>query len=316
MGENRIRLEVTRVSEEAEGVQRYELRREGGGPLPRFTAGAHVDVEVPGGFLRSYSLCNDPAEQDRYVIAVQREERGRGGSRAMHDRVSPGQALFASEPRNDFALVDAERYLLIAGGIGITPLLSMVHQLGREGRSFTLHCCTRSPERTAFKNVLASPELRDRVFLHHDGGDPSRGLDVKRLLAAPDAGAHLYCCGPKGLMGAVRAGSAGWAPDRVHFESFAASAEAGDTAFEVELDSTGEVIPVGPTETMLQALRAHGVTVPSDCEAGTCGTCVTGLLAGEAEHRDQYLSAAEKKAHVAVCPCVSRAKGKRLRLDL
>jgi vanillate O-demethylase ferredoxin subunit len=311
-----IRLAVERIEREAEGILRYELRREDGGPLPRFTAGAHVELQIPGGFQRAYSLCNDPAERNRYVIAVQREAQGRGGSRAMHAHVSVGAALFGSEPRNAFSLQDAERYILIAGGIGVTPLLSMAHQLEREQRPFSLHYCTRDLERTAFRNVIAAPALREHVFLHHDGGDPRRGLDVRGLLERQGSGTHLYCCGPKGLMDAVRAASAGWAPERVHFESFAASAEAGDAAFEVELASTGEVIPVGATETILQALRARGVTVPSDCEAGTCGTCVTGLLAGEADHRDRYLGAAEKRSQVALCPCVSRARCPRLKLDL
>lgn len=316
MSGGEIRLAVERITREAEGIRRYELRRGDGGPLPRFTAGAHMELEVPGGFKRAYSLCNDPAETNRYVIAVQRELQGRGGSRAMHDQVSVGQALFGSEPRNSFELVDAERYVLIAGGIGVTPLLSMAQTLRREGRCFALHYCTRDEARTAFRNEIRSPELRDHVFVHHDGGDPERGLNVKALLAEPSKGAHLYCCGPKGLMDAVRGASASWLPENVHFESFGANAEAGDAAFEVELASTGQVIPVGAKETILQALRGHGVTLPSDCEAGSCGTCVTSLLAGEADHRDSYLSDAERRSNVAICPCVSRAKCKRLKLDL
>jgi vanillate O-demethylase ferredoxin subunit len=316
MGGEGIQLAVEQVAREAEGILRYELRRRGGGPLPRFTAGAHVELEVPGGFRRAYSLCNDPAESNRYVIAVQREAQGRGGSRAMHEQVTAGQALFGSEPRNSFGLVDAERYVLIAGGIGVTPLLSMAHTLRRDGRSFALHYCTRDEARTAFRNEIRSPELRERVFVHHDGGDPSRGLNVEALLAEPVKGTHLYCCGPKGLMDAVRAASVRWLPETVHFESFGVSAEAGDAAFEVELASTGQVIPVGAKETILQALRGHGVTLPSDCEAGSCGTCVTGLLAGEADHRDSYLGKAERRSNVAICPCVSRAKCKRLKLDL
>jgi vanillate O-demethylase ferredoxin subunit len=232
----------------------------------------------------------------------------------MHRNVVAGSTLFSSAPRSAFKLGTPERALLIAGGIGITPLLSMAYQLRREGRPFTLHCCTRSPERTAFREALRG--LGASVFVHHDAGDPARGLDVRGLLERYEAGSQVFCCGPRGLMDAVRTASAGWPEGTVHFESFSGEVRAGDQPFEAVIASTGEVVPVGSDQSLLQALREKGLELASDCEAGTCGTCVLGLLEGEAEHRDACLSDAERRTHVALCPCVSRAKGKRIVLDL
>jgi vanillate O-demethylase ferredoxin subunit len=314
MGELELKLLVDQVVEEAEGIRRYELRRSGGRALPRFEAGAHVDVEVPGGLLRSYSLCNDPAEENRYVIAVQREAAGRGGSTAFHTKVTSGQNLLVSAPRNAFSLVESPRTLLIAGGIGITPLLSMFHQLKRERRDFELHYCSRNPKRTAFRELLGARELAGSVFFHHDNGDPSRGVDLRALLASQPEGTHVYCCGPKGLMDAVRTASAGWPSGRVHFESFTAPQGVEDTDFEVRLSRSGRTLQVRRDQTLLAALREAGVEVDSGCEAGACGTCITPLLEGRADHRDTCLTPAEREK--SLCPCVSRARGSALTLDL
>jgi vanillate monooxygenase ferredoxin subunit len=321
MGQDTRRVRVARVTREAEDINAYELVPEEGGELPAWDAGSHLDVALPGGLVRPYSLCNEPAERHRYVIAVQREAKGRGGSRAMHDQVREGTVLAVSRPRNAFRLQPAPFTLLIAGGIGITPLLAMARTLLREGRPFVLHVCTRSPERTAFRELLASPELSPHVHVHHDGGDPKKGLDVRALLAHRPAGAHLYCCGPNGLMGAVReaALAGGWPQEAVHFESFTAEplvASASDDGFEVVVRSTGQVLPVPRGKSILNVLLEAGLMVPSSCESGTCGTCQTNVLEGEADHRDSVLTDEEKRAGRCMMVCVSRARSKRLTLDL
>ncbi|QRN98102.1 ferredoxin reductase [Archangium violaceum] len=226
MATDTLRLRVRRITPEAEGIFSYELVASNGGRLPPFEAGSHLDVHVPGGFLRQYSLCNDPEDtHHRYVIAVQRDDHGRGGSRAMHELVREGDVLTTSFPHCDFPLLYARRYVLVAGGIGITPLLSMAYALRRQHIPWHLHYCTRSPERTAFRARLSSA-FAGHVTLHHDGGDPARGLDVKALLATRTGGTRLYCCGPAGLMRAVREASLlhQWPREKVHFEAFSAEA--------------------------------------------------------------------------------------------
>ena len=310
-------VRVRRIAEEAPGIRSYELVGVDGGELPAFSAGAHVDVHIPGpgGFVRPYSIASAPWERGRYLLGVQREEAGRGGSIAMHERVREGDELIIGTPRNQFALVpDTGHSVLVAGGIGITPLLAMARELAAGGRSFELHVCTRSPERTPFRAALA--ELGDAVRLHHDGGDPARGLDVQALLDE-QVGSDVYCCGPAGLMNAVRAATEAWPVGRVHFEAFqAAPLPAGGEAFEVRLRSSGACFTVPPDKTILQVLRENGVGVPSSCEMGNCGTCLTGLVEGEADHRDEILGPEERAANSMLLVCCSRAKSKVLVLDL
>jgi vanillate monooxygenase ferredoxin subunit len=317
-----LRLRVRRIDSETADIRTYELVPPPSARLPPFEAGAHLDVQVPGGEVRQYSLCNDPQETHRYVIAVLREAQGRGGSRAIHDRLRLDDTLLTSLPHNHFPLRPSPFSLLIAGGIGITPLLSMARQLVRTGAPFALHYCTRSRERTAFRDELTQPPFLGRVHLHHDGGDPSRGLDVRALLAGRPDGAHLYCCGPAPLMRAVKdaASAGGWPGDAVHFESFGGASanvlaeHAKDRTFEVALRRSQCVFSVPPGKSILNVLRANGVQVPSDCEAGSCGTCVTRLLGGEPDHRDTFLDAGQRQRNILVC--VSRAHSHRLELDL
>ena len=317
-------LQVRAITEEAEGIRSFELTDPDGLDLPAFAAGSHVDLTVPGGPIRQYSLCNDPAERHRYCIAVLREPGGRGGSRLMHDAVQVGDLLQVSVPRNTFPLEEtAERHLLIAGGIGVTPLLSMISRLQRIGAQFELHYCTRSPERTAFRAALEPLAAAGQVRFHHDGGDPSRGLDVVALLdGIADARTHLYCCGPAGLMAAVQRAAAHWSSNRLHFEHFAAPADPRSTAgavpadpvFEVELASSGRVLTVRPEQSILSVLEASGLSPDSSCEAGICGACRTRYLGGEVDHRDVVLTDVERADHLMIC--VSRSKGPRLILDL
>ncbi|WP_240356394.1 MULTISPECIES: PDR/VanB family oxidoreductase [Myxococcus] len=318
------RVRVARISSEAEDVLSYELVAEEGGALPPFEPGAHLDVRVPGkdSVLRSYSLCNDAEETHRYVIAVQKDARGRGGSRAMHERVREGDVLVVSPPRNDFPLLFARSYVLVAGGIGITPLLAMARQLQRTGANYVLYYCVRTPERAAFRELLSASPFADRVRFHFDGGDPDKGLDVSGLLATRGPGTRLYCCGPAGLMKAVREASTKhrWPWEKVHFESFGAEGNGAalgkeDSDFEVTIRSTGQVLSVPKGQSVLNVLRRNGVRVDSDCEAGSCGTCVTRVCEGQPEHRDTFFQQ-EPAGDERMLICVSRARSKRLVLDL
>ena len=306
---------------EAEGICSFELQAADGRPLPAFSAGSHVDVQLPGGLVRQYSLCNDPAEAHRYLIAVLKDPASRGGSAAMHDGVAVGSRLTISAPRNHFALAhDAAEHLLLAGGIGITPLLCMAERLAVTGGAFALHYCTRSRARTAFTDRIAASAFAGRVQFHFDDGDAAQKLELPALLAARKPGQHLYVCGPQGFMDAVLGGAraAGWAEEQIHYEFFGAApaAKADDGGFEVQLASSGRVIAVAPAQSVVQALAAAGVVVATSCEQGVCGTCLTRVMEGEVDHRDLYLTPEEQVANDQFLPCCSRAKSARLVLDL
>ena len=193
-------VKVIRKTLEAQDIASFELARADGAPLPAFSAGSHIDVQVPGGLTRQYSLCNDAAEQHRYRIAVLRDPASRGGSVAMHDSVHEGDVITISTPRNHFALHPAQRTLLLAGGIGVTPLLCMAQRLAAINADFTLHYCTRSAERTAFRAEIAASSFADRVRFHYDAGPPEQKLDLEAALGLPAPGTRLYVCGPTGFI--------------------------------------------------------------------------------------------------------------------
>jgi len=297
-------LRITQKQTVADDIAFFELRRADGGDLPPFSAGAHVTLQIPNGDLRKYSLCNDPGEHDRYCIAVKRDAIGRGGSVNLIDEAREGDDIAMSEPRNDFELVVAQHYLFIAGGIGITPILSMIRHIRATGQGkFKLIYLTRSAETTAFLDELKAPEFRGMVTLHHDQGEMDNALDLWPVLEKPGM-AHLYCCGPRGLMQAVRDMTGHWSSARVHFEDFTspgAMTKPDDVAFYVKLAQSGESYEVPVGKTILDVLRAHGHDVPSSCESGTCGSCRTKLLAGEVDHRDLALADYEKADSIMVC---------------
>jgi phthalate 4,5-dioxygenase reductase subunit len=311
-----MRLRVTRNDPIAEGINLLELRDGAGQALPEFSAGAHIAVRVPNGLLRKYSLCNDPTERDRYQVAVKREADGRGGSSCLIDIVKAGDELMVAPPVNDFRLPPrAQDFLFVAGGIGITPIMAMIRQVRAENKRFRLFYCTRSPETTAFIAELSAPEFAGLVTIHHDRGDPACSLDLKPILAERRNREHLYCCGPRPLMEAVRAMTDHWSSTAVHFEAFseAETHKAGDTPFRVRLARSGKVLEVPVTKTILEVLRENGLEVPSSCETGTCGTCRTKMLAGEADHRDLVLAEHERADHIMIC--VSRARSEEITLD-
>ena len=307
-------LRIARVADVADGIRAFELVQADGSELPPFTPGAHVKVQVPSGALRKYSLCNDPAERQRYVICVKREAGGQGGSASMHEQAREGDILPTSLPDNAFALVDSPKgYLFIAGGIGITPILSMIRSFGELAPPWRLHYLTRSPQTTAYLDELRS--LVKQVQIHHDHGDPAHSVDLWPALEKPND-AHIYCCGPRPLMDAVRDMTGHWSPANVHFESFneGGGVLPDDRPFKVRLAKTGLAFEVPVGTSILAALREHGCNTASSCESGTCGTCRTGLLAGTADHRDMVLMPEEMDTQIMIC--VSRAKSAELVLDL
>jgi len=320
-----LSLMVRQVRFEALGINSYELVRPDGGELPAASAGSHLDVHLPGGVIRQYSLCNDPADRGRYLIAVLKETAGRGGSRLLHDLLQVPNLVTVSLPRNNFALsAEARHSVLVAGGIGITPLKAMAHELASSGRSFELHYCTRTPQHAAFGDELAAFGAA-RVRLHHDGGDPARGLDLAGLLRDHAPGTHLYYCGPGGFMSACAAASAHWPAGSVHSEHFKAPAPlpsattdeagaAGDGTFIVELASSGLQVEVAPERSIVEALADAGVEIETSCVSGLCGTCKVRYLAGTVDHRDYVLSGEEQSEYLTAC--VSRAVRGRLVLDL
>jgi len=309
-------LRVTRNDPIADGINMLEFRDAAGQPLPQFSAGAHIAVQVPSGLLRKYSLCNDPAERDRYLVAVKREANGRGGSTDLIDHVKAGDQLMVAAPVNDFELPPrAQDFLFIAGGIGITPIMAMIRELRAQGKRFRLYYLSRSPETTAFIDELSAPEIKDSVTIHYDGGDPANSLDLRPILAERKNREHLYCCGPRPLMEAVRRMTDHWSSTAVHFEAFtsAETHKPTDRPFKVRLAQSGAVIEVAADKTILEALREHGLEVPSSCESGTCGTCRTKLLAGKAEHRDLVLHDHERADTIMIC--VSRALSDEITID-
>lgn len=316
-----LQVRVTRKSREAEGICSFELCAADGRELPPFEAGAHIDVHIGAGLIRQYSLCNHPEERHRYLIGVLDDPASRGGSQAMHERVVQGQLLDISEPRNLFALDhQGTRHLLFAGGIGITPILAMACELSHRGADFELHYCFRSQERAAFIEQLLHSPFAGRVHLHDDSGAQAQKLDAAALLADPDAGRHLYVCGPGGFMGYIlgAAEKAGWPEAQVHREFFAATPTrlGTDAPFEVELASSGQVFHIPADRSVFEVLDEAGIAIETSCEQGICGSCITRVLQGVPDHRDQFMTAAEHACNDQFTPCCSRAKSPRLVLDL
>lgn len=315
-----IELILARKRVEAKDICSFELVSAQGGLLPAFTAGSHVDVHVGQNIVRQYSLCNSPSEQHRYLLGVLRDPASRGGSEAMHALVE-GQTLQISAPKNHFPLdMHAKRHLLLAGGIGVTPILCMAEQLSLAGAEFEVHYCARSRERAAFLERLQATPLDASTRLHFDDGPSEQHLNLQAILSDPDGGTHLYVCGPKGFMDATlsTARAQGWSEAQLHFEYFAGEVVKRDTdaEFEVVLASTGQAIRVAREQTVVQALAMIGIEVPTSCEQGVCGTCLTRVLDGVPDHRDMYLTPQEQKRNDQFLPCCSRARSERLVIDI
>ncbi len=320
-----LELKVTLVKDLTPNVKLFEFGAANGGDLPPFQAGAPIDLKTGSG-IRSYSLANNPNERHRYVTAILREPAGKGGSRWMHESITPGITIKSSAPIQNFPLIEsADKSLLLGGGIGITPLLAMSHRLLEIGADFHLYYCTRSVEETAFYDE-AKALLGDKVTFYHDGGDVSKGIKLKEVFGSRPHGAHLYVCGPAGLLNATKAATSHWPPESVHYELFASSrtdeeraAVAARTSeeFEVELAQSGVTLTIPADRSILDVLLDNGYGLPYACEDGWCGACTIGLISGKADHRDEFLSDADKAANKKIQVCVSRAApGEKLVLDL
>jgi vanillate O-demethylase ferredoxin subunit len=313
-------LQIKRKRAAAEDICLFELADPQGAPLPSFTPGAHIDVRAAPSLVRQYSLCNSPSENHRYVIGVLKDANSRGGSLAMHG-LREGELIEISPPKNHFPLAAAASHsILLAGGIGITPILCMAEQLAADGASFELHYCTRSPERTAFRERLAESDLRQRAHLYLDSAPELGRLDLPAILANPEASRHLYVCGPGGFIELVlkQARQAGWDEHNLHREYFSAAPQPAGAqgAFSVQIASSGAVIEVPADQSIVQALAARGIEILTSCEQGVCGTCLTRILSGIPDHRDSYLTEEERAANDQFLPCCSRAKSPLLVLDL
>lgn len=313
-----LQVKVLRRRQEAEDIASFELARADGGALPPFSAGSHIDVHLPIGLVRQYSLANDPHDATHYRIGVLRDANSRGGSASMHAHVREGDVLTISEPRNHFPLEHAPHTVLLAGGIGVTPLLCMAQRLAATGASFELHACNRSLARSAFVEEMRA--FGDRFHLHLDDGDAAQKLDLPAVLKQAPAGSRIYVCGPTGFIDFVvnTAKAQGWPADHVHLEYFGAAAQdtARDRAFEVRIASTGQTYTIPADKPITTALSEQGVEIMVSCEQGVCGTCLTRVLEGEVDHRDLYLTDDEKTCHDQLLPCCSRAKSPMLVLDL
>jgi vanillate O-demethylase ferredoxin subunit len=319
-----LTVRVDRITRQTADVQSFEFVHPAGRALPGYSPGAHIDVHLPGGFMRPYSLARaaDGAVVSRYVIGVKREPASRGGSAALHERVRVGDLLAIGTPRNTFELrADAAQVLLLAGGIGLTPLLAMAQQLVRAGRAVTLCVFARSRAHLAFADDLAA--LGAAVRLHFDDPAAPEKLELPALLARPQRDRHVYLCGPAGFMRAAldAAAAAGWPDEQLHLEYFAppdGDAQAGvDEPFVLKLARRGIEVPVAADQSAVDALHDLGIDVPTSCQQGVCGTCVVGWSAdgaGEPEHRDHCLSVTERRSKVALC--CSRAKAGHLAIDL
>ncbi|MCL3997703.1 PDR/VanB family oxidoreductase [Streptomyces lavenduligriseus] len=309
-------LVVTRRTDEADGVVSLDLRRADAAPLPAWTPGAHIDLVLAPDLVRQYSLCSSPEDTRVWRVAVLREEEGRGGSLHVHDKLSEGDQVRVRGPRNHFPLEGAEKYLFIAGGIGITPILPMLEQAERLGSDWELVYGGRTLASMAFRDALVT-RYGERVRVRPE--DVYGRLDLEALLGTPRPDTLVYCCGPEPLLEAVEERCADWPAGALHVERFSPrepEAPLRDGAFEVELAQTGITVSVPPDKSVLQAVEEAGVQVLSSCREGTCGTCETTVLEGTVDHRDSLLTPAEQEAHDTMMICVSRAACPRLVLDL
>jgi len=320
MADGMIQVRVKRISFEAEGINSYELVAPEGGDLASFTAGCHIDLHLPNGMIRSYSLVNDQSERNRYVVAVNKDAASRGGSSFVHETVRAGDILTISRPKNNFALQEnAAHSLLIAGGIGITPLLSMIRRLEALGRSWELYYAVRTRSAAAFLDELNAlrRNVHANIHVNIDQEPPGRMLDLLAIVKGASKDAHLYCCGPVSMLEAFEAATADRPNDHVHVEYFKAKekpAVAG--GFEVKLARSNRTISVEVGQSILNAILDAGIAASYACTEGVCGTCETRVIEGMPDHRDLFLSKEEQAANKTMMICCSGSKSPTLVLDL
>lgn len=318
-----LHLKIKQIRQEASGIHSYELVSEDGKALPPFDAGSHIDLHLPSGSIRQYSLSNDPTETHRYIVGILRDEQGRGGSKEVHQAFRVGDSLSASVPRNHFQLDEsAKKVILLAGGIGITPLKSMSHRLNSLGIPFELHYCARAQENIAFHQELRNLSDSGEVQFHLDGGILGNGLNISEMIQGLEAGSHLYYCGPVGFMKACAQAAKERSDIHVHFEHFKPPEKEGGQAevkvdageLAIQIQSTGQKIALLRSESLIDVLAKLGVEVSTSCQSGLCGTCKTRYISGNVEHGDCILSDAEHAEYLT--PCISHIKSGTLVLDL
>jgi ferredoxin-NADP reductase len=315
-GREKLLVRLQSITYATQDTQVYEFVRPEGGSFPPVTAGAHIDVHLPNGITRSYSLLHAGDSLDRYVIGVKLDPKSRGGSRYMHEHLRVGMTMALSLPRNHFPLTeDAAHTVLIAGGIGITPIWCMAQRLQTIGASWEMWYACRSRADMSFLPELT--RYGNCVHLHSD--DEAQGvLDIAGIIAAAPSDAHFYCCGPAPMLAAYEAAASGRAPETVHLERFGAAqafTATGDS-FIVELARAGIELVVPAESSLLEVLTSNGITIDSSCQAGICGCCEVAVLEGEVDHRDEVLTESERANHKTMMACCSRAKSARLLLDL
>lgn len=314
-------VRVRAVTYEAQGILGFELVPHPPAPaLPAFSAGAHIDLHLPNGLIRSYSLLNDPREQHRYVIAVNKDLKSRGGSRHLHEVLRTGDTLLIAGPRNNFPLDETSPHnVFIAGGIGITPILGMIRRSQALGTPWRLFYATRAPENAAFLDTLNTfrDDPKVEVNFNFDNASGGRLLDLTSIVRTLPPAAHIYCCGPLPMLSAYEKATAGLPPERVHMEYFASSqAAATDGGFTVQLARSGKSLQILAGQSILDGLINIGIEPPYSCREGVCGTCEVRVIEGIPDHRDLVLSAAEKSANDRMMVCCSGAMSARLVLDL
>lgn len=309
---------VTSRTDDRGEIARIRLTPQDGQIAP-FAAGSHIDVYLPDvDMWRQYSLCSDPVETGFYEIGVLKDANSRGGSTAVHRLAVEGASFEIDGPRNHFELDETAAFtVLFGGGIGVTPMIAMAKRLHALGKDFVLHYCTRSEDVTAFKDDLDACDFADKVIYHFDDQDTALRLDPARGLPAPHADTHLYVCGPHGFMDWVisSAKDAGHATQNVHLEYFSADVDVSGDTFEVNCAQSGISITIGPDDTIAKALAKEGIKIDVKCEEGVCGTCITDVLDGQIDHRDQFLTDEEREDGDQMCVCCSRGRGK-LVLDI
>ncbi|MET9475430.1 PDR/VanB family oxidoreductase [Streptomyces sp. NPDC002922] len=311
-----LELVVARRTDEADGVVSLDLRRADGASLPAWAPGAHIDLLLAPDLVRQYSLCSAPEEAEVWRVAVLRDKDGRGGSLNVHDTLAEGDPVRVRGPRNHFPLERAERYVFIAGGIGVTPIIPMLAEAERIGSAWEMAYGGRTLASMAFRDELVK-RYEERVRVRPE--DEYGLLDLDALLGTPQPGTLIYCCGPEPLLKAVEERCADWPDGALHLERFTPKelqAPLRDGAFDVELAQSGITVTVPPDKSVLQAVEEAGVQVLSSCQEGTCGTCETGVLDGTVDHRDSLLTPAEQSSHDTMMICISRALCPRLVLDL
>lgn len=303
---------------EGGNVAVMEFESAGSTALPRIEAGAHIDVYLPNGMVRQYSLCQNPQQQGIFRLGILNDPESRGGSRCAFSDIQDGMQLQVSAPRNLFPLTRARHSVLIGGGIGITPLITMAYQLKQEGASFELHYCGASPESCAFVDELKNGELAEFTTFHFKSEGASHREFFQTAIQDIDAASHIYTCGPNGFMDWVinLAHTQNFPEEQVHKEYFQVEVETGGDAFEVVAQRSGKIILVNSEETILAALAREGIEIEMSCEQGVCGTCMCDVIEGEPDHRDVYFTDEEKADNEQILVCCSRSKSPRLVLDI